>query len=263
MRFEDEIKQKAKKKKQNRTCLSRFVLLLSNGMDVGVYVTLDDKMHWGGCGSTAGLDRAHVLAFVRHVHIFDLDGELVLVQSHQTHSGIHRPLVFPGVEDARPVQPSCVRDHVPLRASEIAKRQIVYESGLRVPHKQHRWCASEVSEGACWKEQLPSAALERSCQLFRNLPANLESHHSNAVDATRRAKLVARRSDAANLILCRHRVLRCWKEPAQDVFRIRCKSDGPHLENHCSTPARPVVGDHETHLCTPIKKWSDHKSKHF
>lgn len=126
MRFEDKIKPNLPPKTAY-VCESA-PSMSSNGMDVRLSVTLDDKMHWGGRRSTAGLDRAHVLAFIRHVHIFDLDGELVLVQSHQTHSGIHRPLVLPGVEYAGPVQPGCVRSHVTLRTSKSRETELVYWS---------------------------------------------------------------------------------------------------------------------------------------
>ena len=111
---------KENEKKRLVVCFCFFLLYL---MDARLRVTLDNKMHGGGCGPTAGLDRANVLAFVRHVHIFDLDGELVLVQSHQTHSGIHRPLVLPSVKYAWSVQPSCVRNHIALRASKIGKKR--------------------------------------------------------------------------------------------------------------------------------------------
>lgn len=79
-------------------------------------VTLDEEVHRGGPRPAAGLDGAHVLAFIRHVHVLDLDGELLLIQGHQLHPWIHRPLIFPGEQYAGPVEPRRVRDHLPLCA---------------------------------------------------------------------------------------------------------------------------------------------------
>lgn len=79
-------------------------------------ITLDEDVHWGGPWSEARLHRTHVLAFIWHVHVFNLDGKLVLIEGHQTHSGIHWPFVFSGVQYTRPVEPRCVCDNVPLCA---------------------------------------------------------------------------------------------------------------------------------------------------
>lgn len=90
-------------------------------MSAGGGVTLDEEVHRGGPRPTAGLDGAHVLAFVRHVHVLDLDGELVLIQGHQLHSGIHRPFIFSGEQDAGAVEPGRVRDHLALCAPATRK----------------------------------------------------------------------------------------------------------------------------------------------
>lgn len=86
-------------------------------------LTLDEEVHRGGPRPTAGLDGAHVLALIRHVHVLNLDGELVLIQGHQFHSGIHRPFIFPGEQDAGAVEPRRVRDHFPLCAPATGHTQ--------------------------------------------------------------------------------------------------------------------------------------------
>lgn len=61
-------------------------------------LTLNNDVHGCGSGSAASLHRADVLALVRQVHILNFDGELVLVQSNQTHPGVHGPLILSGVQ---------------------------------------------------------------------------------------------------------------------------------------------------------------------
>ena len=78
-------------------------------------VTLHEDVHRGGARPAAGLHGAHVRPLVRHVHVHDLDGELVLVQDDQADPGVHGPLVLPGVQYAGAVQPGCVCDDVTLR----------------------------------------------------------------------------------------------------------------------------------------------------
>lgn len=106
-----------------RNPITAFTIRLWNGANEGsgvcwgaVRVTLDEEVHRGGSRSTAGLHCAHVLAFIRHVHILNLDGELLLIQGHQTHSGIHWPFIFSSIQYAGPVKPSSVCDNVSLCA---------------------------------------------------------------------------------------------------------------------------------------------------
>ena len=89
---------------------------------VCVCVTLHEDVHRGGARPAAGLHGADVGPLVRHVHVLDLDGELVLVQGDQADPRVHRPLVLPRVQDAGAVQPGCVCDDVPLGTTERWRR---------------------------------------------------------------------------------------------------------------------------------------------
>ncbi len=86
-------------------------------------LTLNDDVHGCGSGSAASLHRADVLALVRQVHILNFDGELILVQSNQTHPGVHGPLILSGVQYTWSVEPRCVCHKVPLWATTRKERE--------------------------------------------------------------------------------------------------------------------------------------------
>lgn len=77
-------------------------------------VTLNEDMHRGGSWSTVCLDSTHVLAFIHHIHIFYLDGKLLLIKGHQTHSVVHWPFLFTGIQNTGAVEPCSVCNNVPL-----------------------------------------------------------------------------------------------------------------------------------------------------
>lgn len=82
-----------------------------------MHLTLHDDVDGRSSGFAAGLDSAHIKPLVAHVHILDLNGKFVPVQSDQAHSGVHGPLILSSIQYTGPVQPSCVCHHIALRTA--------------------------------------------------------------------------------------------------------------------------------------------------